>query len=92
MSRGGARPNSGRKKKVDEEKANTLFCKALKEVYNKNTDDEAKVEFIKSLLENTRGQIFIAEHIFGKAEVKQDITSDGEPISIKLKSLVGFGS
>lgn len=64
----------GRPPKVEEEKVNNLFANALKELYNKETDDEAKTHFIKNvLLESQRGQLFVAEHIFGKApqEVKQ---------------------
>ena len=71
---GGKRKGAGRKPKADEEKANELFVRALKEIYKKGTSDEAKIDFIKkSLLESQRGQLFVAEHIFGKApqEVKQ---------------------
>jgi hypothetical protein len=71
---GGARPNAGRKSKADEEKVNNIFLSALKQVYDTETDDETKIAFIKdSLLDSQRGQIFIAEHLFGKApqEVKQ---------------------
>lgn len=64
----------GRPSKVEEEKVNNLFVTALKQLYEKETDDEAKIDFIKNtLLESPRGQIFVAEHIFGKApqEIKQ---------------------
>lgn len=65
--KGGARPNAGRKPKVDEEKVNTIFLNALKELYNTKNDDNAKKTFVqKVLMESQRGQIFIAEHIFGK--------------------------
>ena len=70
----GGNKNAGRKPKADEEKVNNLFINALKELYNKETDDEAKIHFIKNtLLESQRGQLFVAEHIFGKApqEIKQ---------------------
>ena len=46
----------------------------MKDLYKKETDDEAKVYFIKNdLMSSQRGQLFIAEHIFGKApqEIKQ---------------------
>lgn len=72
--RGGARPNAGRKPVSEEQKVNTLFVNALKELYDKETDDEAKIYFIKKvLLESQRGQLFVAEHVFGKApqEIKQ---------------------
>jgi len=74
IKNGGARKGAGRKKVVDEQKANALFVKALKEKFNKETDDDAKVHFIKKvLMESQRGQLFLAEHIFGKApqEIKQ---------------------
>jgi len=70
----GGHKNAGKKSIVDEEKVNNLFITALKELYKKETDDEAKVHFIKNdLMSSQRGQLFIAEHIFGKApqEIKQ---------------------
>ncbi len=71
---GGAREGAGRKPKADEEKVNQIFINALKEMYSVKTDEEAKKTFVKdTLMESQRGQLFIAEHIFGKApqEVKQ---------------------
>jgi hypothetical protein len=73
-TRGGARENAGRKSVADEQKVNTLFVDALKELYKTNTDDEAKKKFIKeTLMDSQRGQLFVAEHVFGKApqEIKQ---------------------
>lgn len=69
---GGHKTNGGRKRKADEEKANVIFVNALKQIYSKDEPEEAKIEFVKALAESQRGQIFIAEHIFGKApqEVK----------------------
>lgn len=70
----GNKLGKGRPPKADEEKVNNLFVTALKQLYSKETDDEAKIDFIKyTLLESQRGQIFVAEHIFGKApqEIKQ---------------------
>ena len=64
----GGHKNSGRKTKADEKKANTIFLTALRELYSKEKDDDAKVAFVKELLESQRGQIFVAEHIFGKAK------------------------
>jgi hypothetical protein len=64
----------GRPPKADEEKVNNLFINALKELYKKETDEDAKIHFIKNdLMSSQRGQLFIAEHIFGKApqEIKQ---------------------
>jgi hypothetical protein len=70
----GNKLGKGRPPKADEEKVNNLFVNALKELYSKETEDEAKIVFIKdTLLSSQRGQIFVAEHIFGKApqEIKQ---------------------
>jgi hypothetical protein len=38
--RGGARPNAGRKSKVEEEKVNNIFVKALGELYSTETEEE----------------------------------------------------
>lgn len=86
----------GRPPKADEEKVNNIFLRALKQLHNTETDDEAKIAFVKdTLLESQRGQLFIAEHIFGKApqEIKQtnlnidakDLTED--EIKLIQKSL-----
>ena len=64
----GGHKTAGRKSKAEEQKVNTLFVNALKELYDKETDDEAKVDFIKKgLFPFERGKIFIGEHVFGKA-------------------------
>lgn len=63
---GGARKGAGRPSKNDEAKVNTIFLTALKELYKKDTDDDSKVAFVKELLDSQRGQLFVAEHIFGK--------------------------
>ena len=72
----GGNKNAGRKPKADEDKVNNLFNTALRQLYKKKTDDNAKVSFIHTLLESQRGQIFVAEHIFGKPKenVNQTIT------------------
>jgi len=64
--KGGRIEGSGRKPKADEEKVNTLFTNALKTFYKVDTDEEAKVKLVHTLLESQRGQIFISEHLFGK--------------------------
>ena len=53
---GGARKGAGRKSKSDEEKVNNLFVSALKQIYKKNDDDDAKIDFIKELAESQRGK------------------------------------
>jgi hypothetical protein len=65
-NRGGKREGAGRKSKADEESVNEIFIKALKSIYSKDIEEDAKIEFVKELAESQRGQIFIAEHIFGK--------------------------
>lgn len=80
----GGNKNAGRKPKVDEQKVNTIFINALKELYNTNTDDEAKKRFIKNtLMDSQRGQIFIAEHIFGKPKETVETTHNINDFNIK---------
>lgn len=79
----------GRKPKADEEKVNTLFQNALKLLYNKDDEEEAKIEFIKDkLLQSQRGQIFIAEHLFGKP--KETIDQNVSINSFELKDVIKF--
>ena len=86
---GGAREGAGRKPKVDEEKVNNLFISALKELYKKESDDEAKIHFIKDvLLESQRGQLFVAEHIFGKP--KETIETTHNVSNFDIKDIVKF--
>ena len=80
----GGHKTAGRKPKVDEQKVNTLFVIALKELYKTETDDTAKILFIKDkLLESQRGQIFIAEHIFGKPKETIETTHNINDFNIK---------
>ena len=80
----GGNKNAGRKPKVDEQKVNTLFVTALKELYNTETDDEAKKTFVKNtLMDSQRGQIFIAEHIFGKPKDIVETTHNINDFNIK---------
>jgi hypothetical protein len=81
---GGKRTNAGRKPKVDEEKVNSIFINALKELYKTTSDDNAKTTFVKQvLMESQRGQIFIAEHIFGKPKETIEQTTNISSINIK---------
>jgi len=82
--------------KADEQKANYLFVQALRELYKVDTDDEAKTKFIKDdLLSSQRGQLFVAEHIFGKApqEVKNtNVNIDAKDLTeaeiLKIKNVL----
>ena len=84
----GGNKNAGRKTKADEEKVNTIFSTALKQLYSKDNDVDAKIEFTKTLLESQRGQIFIAEHLFGKPKetIDQNVTID----NFSLKDVISF--
>lgn len=64
--RGGVRQGAGRKPVADEKKVTDLIVKALKGYHSVDTDDEAKEKFILDLYGTQRGQIFLAEHLFGK--------------------------
>jgi len=86
---GGARPGAGRKSKVEEEKVNVIFLTALKRLYDVDSDEDAKIKFIQdTLLVSQRGQIFVAEHLFGKA--KEKLEHDVNINNFKLKDVVSF--
>lgn len=87
--RGGAREGAGRKPVAEEQKVNSLFIEALKEMYKKDTDDEAKKTFVKdTLMESQRGQLFIAEHIFGKP--KETVDQNVNINNFDLKDIIKF--
>jgi hypothetical protein len=87
-TRGGARPNAGRKSVADEQKVNEIFLSALKQLKSVDTDEQAKIEFTKDLLATQRGQIFIAEHLFGKPKetIDQSVTLN----NFDLKEVIKF--
>ena len=80
----GGNKNAGRKTKVEEEKVNNIFVKALKELYNKETEEDTKIAFVKdTLMQSQRGQLFIAEHIFGKPKEIIEATHNVNDFNIK---------
>lgn len=80
----GGHKSAGRKPKVQEEKVNNLFATALKELYKTDVEDTAKILFIKDkLLESQRGQIFVAEHLFGKPKETVETTHNINDFNIK---------
>jgi hypothetical protein len=84
----GHKHSKGRPTKAQEAKANQIMLNALKELYSLETDDEAKKEFIKeTLMTSQRGQIFIAEHIFGKPKetIDQNVTLHDFKVSDLIK-------
>ena len=88
---GGKTPGAGRKTKADEEKVNNLFINALKSLYSVESDNEAKETFIKdTLMESQRGQLFIAEHLFGKPKeiIDQKVTLN----NFNIKDVISFKS
>lgn len=87
-TRGGARANAGRKSVAEEQKVNEIFLSALKSLKSVETDEEAKIEFAKDLLDTQRGQIFIAEHLFGKP--KETIDQNVSINSFELKDVIKF--
>ena len=62
---------------------NTLFVQALKVLYKQDTDDANKINFIVDLLDSQRGQIFVAEHIFGKPKEIIETTHNLNDFNIK---------
>lgn len=80
----GHKLGKGRPTKVDEQKANAIFVNALKEIYNTEIDDDAKKLFVKNTLMDTpRGQLFIAEHLFGKPKETVEQTLNFNDFNIK---------
>ena len=80
----GHKLSKGRPPKVEEEKVNNIFLKALGQLYNKETEEETKIEFVKNtLMESQRGQLFIAEHIFGKPKETIEATHNINDFNIK---------
>jgi hypothetical protein len=80
----GGHRTAGRKPKVEEQKVNNIFIQALKELYNKDTEDETKIAFVKNtLMESQRGQLFVAEHIFGKPKETIETTHNINDFNIK---------
>jgi hypothetical protein len=80
----GNKLGKGRPPKVEEEKVNNIFLKALGQLYNKETEEETKIEFVKTtLMESQRGQLFIAEHIFGKPKETIEATHNINDFNIK---------
>jgi hypothetical protein len=75
-NKGGKREGAGRKPVADEKKVTALIVEAIKQYHNVDTDDAAKIHFITTLYEHTRGQIFLAEHLFGKPKetIDQNVT------------------
>lgn len=85
---GGARPGAGRKPVAEEKKVNEIFLSALKSLKNVDTDNDAKILFAKDLLDTQRGQIFIAEHLFGKP--KETVDQNINLNNFDLKDIVNF--
>ena len=73
---GGAREGAGRKSKAEEDKAKDLIKAALKELYNKDKDDDNIIQFLKDFSQSSRGQQFIAEHLLGKPKENLNLTGD----------------
>ena len=86
---GGKREGAGRPTKADELKANELFGKALKVVYKQDMDEDNKIAFVVDLLDSQRGQIFVAEHLFGKAKDTVETTLNVNDFNIKDYFKVG---
>ena len=86
---GGRIPGAGRKSKADEAKVNTIFMNALKKLYKVDEDDEAKERFVtETLMDSQRGQLFIAEHLFGKPKevIDQNVTLN----NFSIKDVLSF--
>ena len=86
---GGKREGAGRKSKAEELKANNIFLNALKVLYDLENEVEAQQKFIREkLMESQRGQLFIAEHLFGKP--KETIDNNVNINNFDLKEVIKF--
>lgn len=85
---GGKREGAGAKRKADIEKANEVFLSMIKSVHSVESDDEAKQELAKTLYGFERGQMFIAEHIFGKP--KETVDQNVNINNFELKDILKF--
>lgn len=75
---------AGRKSLADELKSKEIMVNALKTLYRTDIDDKAKELFVrKVLMENQRGQLFIASHIFGKPKETVEATHSTTEFNIK---------
>lgn len=88
-NRGGAREGAGRKPVAEEKKVTELIVKALKGYHSVDTDEEAKEKFILDLYNTQRGQLFLAEHLFGKP--KETVDTNLNVNTIDIKDLLKFG-
>ena len=79
--RGGARIGAGAPPKAEQLKTNTIILSAIKQFYNVETDDEARIHYAKELLTFERGKMFLAGHIFGNAP--QEITQTNLNLEVK---------
>ena len=86
---GGHKTNGGRPTKAEELKANAIFINALKVLYKQDLDDDNKIAFVVDLLDSQRGQIFVAEHIFGKPKETVETTLNVNDFNIKDYFKVG---
>lgn len=86
--KGGKREGAGAKRKADVEKANEVFLSMIKSVHSVETDEEAKQELAKTLYSFERGQMFIAEHIFGKP--KETIETTHNLNNFDIKDVISF--
>lgn len=64
-------------------KANDLMLETIRRVFDTRDDDEARIRFITKLLENPRGEMFIAEHLFGKPKETIETTHNINDFDIK---------
>lgn len=85
MGRGGARTGAGRKTVAAEEKTRELCKAAISGQYG------SVEEGIKSLLTSKEPALikFVFEHALGKPTDEIDITTDGQPLTVKFTDFAG---
>ena len=79
---GGKREGSGRKKKVDEDKAIVRLKKALELTYQHGNDEDNIASFLMEFVITKEGKKFFAEHLIGKPKerIEADVVTHEAPI------------
>lgn len=81
---GGARPNSGRKPKRDEEKVIKLGMDAIVEVYG--SQEEFFIHLATNSKESFHHLKLLMEYVYGKPKEKQELSISDETVAVPVIS------
>tara|TARA_Y100000385_G_C12890392_1_gene549726 strand:- start:175 stop:474 length:300 start_codon:yes stop_codon:yes gene_type:complete len=83
---GGARPNSGRKPKRDEEKVIKLGINAIEEIYG--SQEEFFFHMAKQSKESFPHLKLLCEYVYGKPKEKQEISVSDDSVQVPVISWI----